>query len=63
MKDETSTVNPKKPKTEQGKAVPMEEHRKKRDRSGEPFQNTFTENEGAPRKNIEDEQHDLDVDG
>ena len=35
---------------------------KKRDRSGELFQNTFTENEGARRPLIEEAQHDLKPD-
>lgn len=32
---------------------------KKKDRSGELFQNAFTENEGARRSLIEQAQHDL----
>ena len=35
---------------------------KKRDRSGEPFQDDFTENEGARRPLIEQAQHELQPD-
>jgi hypothetical protein len=35
----------------------------KRDRAGEPFQDTFTENRGARRPAIEEGQHKLDLEG
>lgn len=35
----------------------------KRDRDGEPFQDTFTENRGVRRPIIEEAQHDLSLKG
>lgn len=34
-----------------------------RDRSGEPFQDNFTEDRGVRRPKIEQAQHDLDMEG
>jgi hypothetical protein len=36
---------------------------RKRDRSGEPFQDAFTENRGVHRDLIEKAQHDLNMEG
>jgi len=35
----------------------------KRDRSGEPFEDTFTENRGVRRPQIEEAAHNLDLEG
>lgn len=35
----------------------------KRDRDGEPFQDTFTENRGIRRPVIEEQSHNLDLEG
>jgi hypothetical protein len=35
----------------------------KRDRAGEPFQDSFTENRGVRRPLIDDAQHDLNLEG
>lgn len=44
-------------------APPAYEDRSRRDRSGEVFQDAFTENDGAPRAQIEDAQHALEPEG